>query len=55
LRSEEENGKVIALIPIDKLVELSQFLSKKGIIITHFLTRRKSLEKQFLDILKEQQ
>jgi len=55
IQSEEEKDKVIALIPIDKVSEFSQFLSKKGIIITHFLTRRKSLEKQFLDILKEQQ
>ncbi len=54
IQSEEDNGKVVALIPVDKVSEFSQYLTKKGIIITHFLTRRKSLEKQFLDILKEQ-
>jgi ABC-type multidrug transport system ATPase subunit len=55
IKYEEENEKIIAVIPVDKLIDISQFLSKKGIIITHFMTLRKSLEKQFLDILNDQQ
>ena len=33
--------------------DLNQFLFGKGIIVSHLLTQRKSLEKQFLEILSE--
>ena len=55
IKYEEENEKIIAVIPTDKVSDVSQFLSKKGLIITHFLIWKKSLEKQFLDILNDQQ
>ncbi|MBN1414403.1 MAG: ATP-binding cassette domain-containing protein [Bacteroidales bacterium] len=55
IKYEEEDDRVVVLIPVDKVIEISQFLTGKGIIITHFLIRRKSLEKQFLDILTDQQ
>lgn len=33
--------------------DLNKFLFEKGIIVTHLLTQKKSLEKQFLEILAE--
>jgi len=33
--------------------ELNQFLFEKGVVASHILTRKKSLEKQFLEILSE--
>ena len=55
IKVEEENEKIVAVVPVDKMTAFSQYLSKNGIIITHFLARRKSLEKKFLDILNDQQ
>jgi ABC-2 type transport system ATP-binding protein len=54
IRYEEGNSTVTAIIPSDKVSELSGHLTKQGIIITHFVILRKSLEKQFLDILNDQ-
>jgi len=55
IKCVEENDKITALIPADKVIEISRYLTDKGIIITHFLMQRKTLEKQFLDILNDQQ
>jgi len=33
--------------------EMNKYLFNNGVIISHLLTKRKSLEKQFLEILKE--
>jgi ABC-type multidrug transport system ATPase subunit len=55
IKFEAENEKIVAVVPVDKTSDISQYLSKKRIVITHFLVRRKSLEKQFLDILNDQQ
>ena len=34
-------------------VDLNKFLFEKGIVASHILTQKKSLEKQFLEILQE--
>ncbi len=54
IRHEEGKSTITAVIPAEKVSELSQTITKKGIIITHFVILRKSLEKQFLDILNDQ-
>ena len=51
IKYEEEKDKIILTIPVNKLLDLSHFLHSNGIIVTHFLAQKKSLEKQFLDIL----
>lgn len=35
-------------------VDLNKFLFEKGIVASHLITQKKSLEKQFLEILQEQ-
>ncbi|CAN5173010.1 ABC transporter ATP-binding protein [soil metagenome] len=49
----EEGKLVVKLAPESNSKELNGYLHEKGIIISHLLTRRKSLEKQFLEILEE--
>ena len=34
-------------------VDLNRFLIDRGIVVSHLLTQRKSLEKQFLELLAE--
>jgi ABC-2 type transport system ATP-binding protein len=34
-----------------KSKDLNQFLFEKGVIVSHLVTKKKSLEKQFLEIL----
>jgi ABC-2 type transport system ATP-binding protein len=53
IRHEEGNSTIIAVVPADKVSELSGYITGRGIIITHFVILRKSLEKQFLDILND--
>jgi ABC-type multidrug transport system ATPase subunit len=54
IRHEAGDSTIIAVIPAEKVSDISEHITKKGLIITHFVTRRKSLEKQFLDILNDQ-
>jgi len=54
LRHEEGNSTITAVIPAEKVSELSEHITRQGVVITHFLIHRKSLEKQFLDILNDQ-
>jgi len=54
IRYEEGNATITATIPADKVSEFSGHITRKGIIITHFVILRKSLEKQFLAILNDQ-
>jgi ABC-type multidrug transport system ATPase subunit len=49
----EEGKLVVKLAPEVNSKELNEYLIKNGIIISHLLTRKKSLEKQFLEILEE--
>lgn len=55
IRYEEGDSTITAVIPVEKVSDISGYITKKGIIITHFMTLRKSLEKQFLDLLNDQQ
>jgi ABC-type multidrug transport system ATPase subunit len=54
IRQEEGNSTITAAIPAEKACDLSRYITKHGITITHFVILRKSLEKQFLDILNDQ-
>jgi ABC-2 type transport system ATP-binding protein len=49
-----EEGKLVVKLPPGLASnDLNKFLIERGIVISHLLTRRKSLEKQFLEILEE--
>jgi ABC-type multidrug transport system ATPase subunit len=51
---DRENGSYqVALRDGFKSVDLNKYLFEKGIVASHLLTKRKSLEKQFLEILAE--
>lgn len=50
----KENGLyVVSLSDGTKAQDLSKFLVDKGIVVTHLIARRRSLEKQFLEILAD--
>jgi len=51
----EEDGKqlVVALTEGKSAADLNNYLFNKGIVINHLFTQRKSLEKQFLELLAE--
>jgi ABC-2 type transport system ATP-binding protein len=50
----QENGKFhVALQNGFKSKDLNQFLFEKGIVASHLVMKKKSLEKQFLEILSE--
>jgi ABC-type multidrug transport system ATPase subunit len=53
-KSKKENNKLLITLERNKSVaDLNKYLIKQGIIVTHLLIRKKSLEQQFLDILSE--
>jgi ABC-type multidrug transport system ATPase subunit len=54
IRYEEGDATITAVIPADKVSDISSHITGQGIILTHFVVLRKSLEKQFLDILNDQ-
>jgi ABC-2 type transport system ATP-binding protein len=54
LRHEDGNATITAIIPAERVSDLSGHITRQGVVITHFLIHRKSLEKQFLDILDDQ-
>lgn len=51
--TNEEGKLLVKLAPGVSSGDLNKYLVEKGIVISHLLTRRKSLEKQFLEILEE--
>ncbi|MBS1489747.1 MAG: ATP-binding cassette domain-containing protein [Bacteroidetes bacterium] len=54
LSVKSENGKfLVRLREGFHSVDLNKFLFEKGIVATHIVTQKKSLEKQFLEILQE--
>jgi ABC-2 type transport system ATP-binding protein len=53
IKGEILDDKWIVRIPSDKTGDFSRFLTGHGLVITHFLVHRKSLEKQFLAILND--
>jgi len=54
LSVKSENGKFLVRMRDDfHSVDLNKFLFERGIIASHILTQKKSLEKQFLEILSE--
>ena len=56
LSIKSENGKFLVRMREDfHSVDLNKFLHEKGIVASHILTQKKSLEKQFLEILQENQ
>ncbi|UII23601.1 hypothetical protein [Fulvivirga ligni] len=50
---EEENQVVVTLKDGASAGQLNKFLFENGIVATHLVTQRKSLEKQFLELLAE--
>ncbi|MBS1951746.1 MAG: Efflux ABC transporter, ATP-binding protein [Cytophagales bacterium] len=56
LSVKNENGKfTVHLRENFHAIDLNKFLFEKGIIASHLVTQKKSLEKQFLEILQESQ
>jgi ABC-2 type transport system ATP-binding protein len=56
LSVKSENGKFLVRMREDfHSIDLNKFLHEKGIVASHILTQKKSLEKQFLEILQESQ
>ncbi|MBI1768219.1 MAG: ATP-binding cassette domain-containing protein [Bacteroidetes bacterium] len=54
LSVKQENGKFNVRMREDfHSVDLNKFLFEKGIVASHIITQKKSLEKQFLEILQE--
>jgi ABC-2 type transport system ATP-binding protein len=54
LSVKSENGKFLVRMREDfHSADLNKFLFEKGIVASHILTQKKSLEKQFLEILQE--
>ncbi|MBS1558996.1 MAG: ATP-binding cassette domain-containing protein [Bacteroidetes bacterium] len=54
LSVKSENGKFLVRLRDDfHSVDLNKFLFEKGIVASHIVTQKKSLEKQFLEILQE--
>ena len=54
LSVKNENGKFIVRMRQDfHSIDLNKFLFEKGIVASHISTQKKSLEKQFLEILNE--
>ena len=51
--TKEMSFFVLTLKKNKPVADLSEYLVKKGIIVTHLVVRKKSLEQQFLDILNE--
>jgi ABC-2 type transport system ATP-binding protein len=49
----ENNHLIVSLRDGFHSKDLNQFLFEKGIVVSHLLTRKRSLEKQFLEILAE--
>ncbi|QSE96084.1 ABC transporter ATP-binding protein [Fulvivirga lutea] len=53
-RVSEDMGKYTALLKDDKLAaDLNKYLFDAGIMVSHLVTMKKSLEKQFLELLAE--
>ncbi|MEQ8927719.1 MAG: ATP-binding cassette domain-containing protein [Fulvivirga sp.] len=53
-RVSEDMGKYMALLMGDKqAADLNKYLFDKGIMVSHLITMKKSLEKQFLELLAE--
>lgn len=53
-KCEKDNNKLVITLERNKSVtDLNEFLIKQGVIVTHLLVRKRSLEQQFLDILNE--
>jgi len=49
-----ENGKcLVTLSDNQSAVDLNRYLFEKGVVASHLLTQKKSLEKQFLELLAE--
>ncbi|MBS1681151.1 MAG: ATP-binding cassette domain-containing protein [Bacteroidetes bacterium] len=56
LSVKQDNGKFLVRMRDDfHSVDLNKFLFEKGITASHLVTQKKSLEKQFLEILQETQ
>ena len=56
LSVKSENGKFLVRMREDfHSIDLNKFLHEKGIVVSHLITQKKSLEKQFLEILQENQ
>jgi ABC-type multidrug transport system ATPase subunit len=54
LAVKSENGKFLVRMRDGfHSVDLNKFLFEKGVVVSHILTQKKSLEKQFLEILQE--
>lgn len=54
LKLEETEGRIIITLPDDFSVsELSRYIYEHGVVLTHLVSLKKSLEKQFLEILNE--
>lgn len=50
----EENGLLVATLKPEKSIEdLNRFAFDKGIVISHLASRKKSLEAQFLELVKD--
>jgi ABC-type multidrug transport system ATPase subunit len=54
IKYNKEDDKIIVTLDTNKsVVDLSKYLISNKIILTHLVVQKKSLEQQFLDILKE--
>ncbi len=51
--SRELHGFMVTLQPGKSAADLNKFLFEKGVTASHLLTQKKSLEKQFLELLAE--
>ncbi|MEX2336097.1 MAG: hypothetical protein WD555_02360 [Fulvivirga sp.] len=50
----EEDGKYVVTLQFGThAADINAYLFSKGITVSHLVTKRKSLEKQFLEILEE--
>lgn len=51
----ENHGLMVSLAEGKRSLELNQYLVERGIVVSHLSTVKKNLEKQFLEILSQQQ
>ena len=53
--TRRENGVLVAMLqPGMKIGDLNRFAFENGLVIDHLVSRKKSLESQFLELVKEE-